>query len=716
MVVVTRYLMVVACLVGTLHAAGAQRTPESARTARATKGAPLNAAAQVELTDTSVVFRYDGGTVFEARLSATRGTPRVRQLVDTSSGRITQVVTWLPGNGRITLRGTAHAAGDAFAVDADPREDGVPIVRNSAGPSYSRLNRGVYARDRDWLLSVDFPAEVRITPVAGGDSAAFDLVADGYEITLRFRPRFYQKHRGLAHFEPWTYRPWPSSVAGWTSWYAFRDKVTEQDIRVTADALAERLKAFGYDVLQIDDGFQRLPISVPDNWLNTNEKFPGGLTGLQSYITGKGLTPGLWTNTTFHDSAWAFGHPTYFLRGADSKPSRGNWVGYVMDGANPATMRDLVLPVYTTLKKQGWNYFKVDALRHLRYEGVNSHAAFYAQRKLDRVNVYRDFSQQIRNVIGRDAFMLASWGPRPELAGIIDATRLGDDGFGYGGFAQFNSFNNVVWRNDPDHIELGQPDGRRAATLTTLTGSLLMLTDKLNVYVDDALAVAQRTAPVLVTRPGQVYDVDPSRTERLWMVESEVSGAGPRPFEADQRMQQTLYQLDVARPFERWTVLARTTGAPTHIALGELGLDTARTYVAFDFWENRALGAVNGALTLAPVAENDVQVLCLRERVEHPQILATNRHVSCGGVELQDVRWEGDALSGRLERWDALSGILHVSEPAGWEAVAVDVGAGHAELGERVDATGAGGIRWRRVLIASVTPSVTWRIKYRRVP
>ena len=714
----TRYLMVVACLGGTLHAAEAQRPPannvRSAASARTT--GPANAAAQVVLTDTNVVFRYDGGTVFEARVLTTRGTPRVRQLVDTSSGRITQVVTWLPGNGRITLRGTAHAAGDAFAVDADPREDGVPIVRNSVGPSYSLLNRSVYARDRDWLLSVDFPSGVRITPVAGGDSTAFDLVAEGYEITLRFRPRFYQKHRGLAHFEPWTYTTWPTSVAGWTSWYAFRDKVTEQDIRLAADKMAEWLKPFGYDVLQIDDGFQRLPISVPDNWLNTNEKFPGGLRGLQSYIAGKGLTPGLWTNTTFHDSTWAFGHPTYFVRGPDGTPSRGNWVGYVMDGANPATMRDLVLPVYTALKKQGWNYFKVDALRHLRYEGVNSHAAFYAQRKLDRVKVYRDFSQQIRNVIGRDAFMLASWGPRPELAGIIDATRLGDDGFGYGGFAQFNSFNNVVWRNDPDHIELQQPDGRRAATLTTLTGSLLMLTDKPSVYVNDALVVAQRTAPVLVTRPGQVYDVDPSRTDRLWMVESEVSGAGPRPFEADQRMQQTLYQLDIARPFERWTVLARTTGAPTHIALGELGLDTARTYVAFDFWENRALGAVNGALTLAPVGENDVQVLCLRERVDHPQILATNRHVSCGGVELQDVRWAGNELSGRLQRWDALSGILHVTEPPGWEAVAVEVGEGRAELGERVDPTPANGIRWRQVLIASVTPAVTWKIRYRRVP
>jgi hypothetical protein len=199
------------------------------------------------------------------------------------------------------------------------------------------------------------------------------------------------------------------------------------------------------------------------------------------------------------------------------------------------------------------------------------------------------------------------------------------------------------------------------------------------------------------------------------MVEGEVSGAGPRPFEADQRMQQTLYQLDIARPFERWTVLARTTGAPTHIALSELGLDTARTYVAFDFWDNRALGVVKGALTLAPVAEHDVQVLCLRERVDHPQVLATNRHVSCGGVDLQDVRWAGDELSGRLQRWDALNGILHVTEPPGWEAVAVEVGEGHAELGERLDPT-ANGIRWRRVLIASVTPAVTWKVRYRRVP
>ncbi len=681
----------------------------------AQRGAPANAAAQVTVTDSYVSLRYDGATIFEASITATRGHPLVRQLVDTSNGRITQIVSWV-GGGRITMRGEVHTVGEALAVDADPREDGVPVVRHSVGPSYSLLNRGVYARDRDWLLSVDFPADVQVTPVAGGDSSAFAVDAAGGEITLRFRPRFYGKHRGLSYFEPWTYSTWPKSVAGWSSWFAFFDKVTESDIHRAADVIAEKLAPAGYDVLQIDDGFQRLPISVPDNWLNTNEKFPGGLSGLQSYIRGKGLTAGLWTNTTFHDSAWAMAHPQYFVRGIDDKPARGNWVGYVMDGANPATMRDLVLPVYSALKKQGWNYFKVDALRHLRYEGYNSHADFYARQKLDRVKVYRDFTQQIRNVIGRDAFLLASWGPRPELAGIIDATRLGDDGFGYGGFAQFNSFNNVVWRNDPDHIELHQPDGRRAATLTSLTGSLMMLTDKPQVYYGPEVVTAQRTAPVLVTRPGQVYDIDPTKTDRLWMVQHELSGAGPRPFEADQRLQQTLYQLDIARPFERWTVLARTTGAPTNIAMSDLGLDSSRVYVAFDFWASRALGTFKGALTLAPVEENGVQVVCLRERVDHPQLLATGRHVSCGGVDVQSVEWKGDVLSGVSQSVLEGIGMLFVTEPPGWTAVSVEAADARAQLGELLEPTQPGGVRWRRIVIASGSPRIAWAIKYRRAP
>ena len=69
--------------------------------------------------------------------------------------------------------------------------------------------------------------------------------------------------------------------------------------------MSDVLKPFGYDVLQIDDGYQREPIGVPANWLNTNDKFPGGVDGLRGLIAARGLTPGIWTNTTFHNRAWS---------------------------------------------------------------------------------------------------------------------------------------------------------------------------------------------------------------------------------------------------------------------------------------------------------------------------------------------------------------------------------------------------------------------------
>ncbi|MEP7345683.1 MAG: alpha-galactosidase [Gemmatimonadaceae bacterium] len=674
-----------------------------------TRLAPPNAPAMIVTRGDEVELRYRDVAIFTARLSSTGAMPRLRTLVDSSAGKLTQIVSWTAGDDRITLRGTIHGTADAFAVDADPREDGVPIVRHSVGPSYNLLNRGVYARSDDWLLSLDFPSTAEVTPVAGGDSSAFAVEAVGGEVTLRFRPRYFQKHRGLAYYEPWKYSPWPRSAAGWTSWFAYRDRITEADVRSAVDVIAERLAPFGYEYVQIDDGFQRLPIGVPANWLETNEKFPAGLKGMHDDITTHGLQAGLWTNTSFADSAWAMAHPRYFVRTPAGTPARGNWIGYVMDGANPATMRDLVLPVYRQLKAQGWSYFKVDALRHLRYEGYNSHAEFYRRRGLDRVRVYRSFVQQIRDVIGRDAFLLASWGPRPELVGIIDATRLGDDGFGYGSFSQFNSFNNVVWRNDPDHIEIARADGYRSATITSLTGSLLMLTDRPEVYRSGRVEAARRTAPVLFTLPGQAYDLDPSRSDRLFMVDHEVSGSGPRPFEADQRLQETLYQLDIARPFERWTVLARTAGAPDSLRVGDLGLAPGREYVAFDFWGKRFLGAFRDTLVAGPIdTAFQVQVLCIRERRPHPQLLATNRHVSCGGVDLEQVSWNGESLSGvsRVVAGDDYE--LYVTEPDGWTAAAVDAAGSSAVLREQHD-------QMRRISMRGTgSGSIAWTVRYRR--
>lgn len=636
---------------------------------------PPNGPAEVRLADNRLTLRYQGAVLLEARVEAAGGPVDLRQLVDSTGGVVSQVLKWtVAGGGRVTVTGTVHGSPEAFAAEAEPREDGLPVVRHTVGPVGSLLDRAVYDRRFDWVFSVDFPAKVDLTPAARPDSATvFRLTATGGEVALRFRPRFYQRHRGLSHYRPWTYQPWRQSVAGWTSWYAFLDKVTEADIKRTADVLGEVLGPFGYRYLQIDDGYQRLPIGMPDHWLVTNQKFPSGLAALRRYLTDRGLDPGIWTNTTFHQEDRALANPHWFVRTADGRPAWGNWVGYVMDASEPRTLADLIEPVYRGLKDMGWTYFKLDALRHLRYEGYNSHADYFERKGLDRERVYRGVVEAIRGMIGRDVYLLACWGIRPELIGLVDGVRVGDDGFGYGSFAQYNSFNNVVWRNDPDHIELSKPDAFRAATITSLTGAALMLTDPPEVYRSDRVEAAKRTAPVLFTRPGQLYDVDPSRSALLGRASTELSGAGPRPFDADQRLVVPLYQLDLARPFEQWTVLARTGGSDGPISLADLGLPVDRRYFVFEFWTKRLVGVVRDSLRLGPVDPRyQIQAFCIRAQVDHPQVLTTSRHVSCGGPDLLETTWGERVLAGTSELVAGDPYRIYLTEPPGYRLESSD--------------------------------------------
>jgi hypothetical protein len=146
-----------------------------------------------------------------------------------------------------------------------------------------------------------------------------------------------------------------------------------------------------------------------------------------------------------------------------------------------------------------------------------------------------------------------------------------------------------------------------------------------------------------------------------------VSGAGPRPFDADQRLVVPLYQLDVARPFEQWTVLGRTEGSDGRLALADLGLAAATDYLAFEFWTRTTLGTVRDQLALPPVdPAYQVQVVCLRPRLAHPQVLATNRHVTCGGPDLLDVRWADGTLSARVDLAAGDEYAIYLTEPQGF--------------------------------------------------
>lgn len=675
-------------------------------------GIPPNAPARVRFSGQSVTLTYGGTVIFEGTASRSGASFETRTAVFSPDDKIEQTVCFFGGDSAspVVLTGKIHAGPEAFPCEADRRDrrgGGPPVVRHVSGTSRSLLNRAVYDRQGDWLVSIDPGPRAAVRPAeAGGGIRTFEIEAEGGEVVLRFRPRFYSKHRGLKYFEPWAAEPWKDSVAGWISWFAFTDRITEADVVETAEAFASALKSFGYDYFQIDDGYQQIQ-GAPEKWLNPNAKFPRGLPFLVETIRKRGLLPGIWTAASVLDFPPVKDHPEWFVRDSRGLPVKGNWIGWILDASNPAALDRMVKPLYRGLVGQGWRYFKLDALRHLRYEGYNANREYFERRRIDPVAAFRRYVRAVREVIGKDRFLLACWGVRPELAGLVDGCRIGDDGFSYAGLAQFNSYNNVVWRNDPDHIELNV-DGYRSTLVTTLTGSLMMLTDKPAVYRTEAIEPAKRTAPVLFTRPGQVYDVDPSRSALIAGADTAVSGSGPRPFDAGYTPACFLYSLEIDRPFENWLVLGRTGGDFAELRLADLGLKSDGEYYVFEFWSKTLRGSFRGTFAPGPLDPRYLsQAFIIRERRPAPQIIATNRHVTGGGPDLENVHWDGGILSGRSRAVPGDPYILYLTEPDGYQfdkaeaagatVAGFDRGGGLVRI--TLSAAGDGVISWKAAFV-----------------
>jgi alpha-galactosidase len=669
---------------------------------------PTNTPASLIQKNDSIFLKYDNVLIFKAKIISNQSAVRITKNSTSTNGRTElSVAVGTDDFKPFTIIGAVNGSPEAFACESEPK-DGLKIVRHVVGQSKSLRNNAVYDRNYDWLLSFDnFYPNIVVQPGGQVGAPAFNITIKGWEIVIRFRPRFYNKHRGLEYFEPWKYNIWKKPVVGWCSWYAYFDKIDEEKIKTVTDVVSAKLQPYGLEYIQMDDGFQQTPIGLPDTWITANKKFPSGLPSLSKYISYKGLKPAIWTNVAFADSAAAYQNKSLFVTDKKGNPAKGNWVGYVMDGSNAKAMQELIEPIYKNYKDNGWKYFKLDALRHLRYEGYNSFADYFNDKKATRAEAFRNVVKSVRKAIGNENFLMACWGIRPELTGIVDACRIGNDGYSYAGLAQFNSYNNVVWLNDPDHIELSETEAYRSCVATSLTGSLFMVTDKPEVYSTNLIEAAKRSIPPLHTVPGQVYDVDPSRSSMIQNVELELSGSGPRIFDASTTTTTGLFSLEINKPFEAWTVLGRLDERDETISLKDLGLDDKKEYLVFEFWTKKFMGIVNGNFIPGKIDPlYKCQVFVFREKQEHPQLLATNRHISGGGLELNNVLWGKSNLSGESEivAGDPYTLYLYETE----KFIAKDFTANDVTIVENKKS----GLIRQITMLSATSKKVSWNLNY----
>ncbi|AIE85017.1 hypothetical protein [Fimbriimonas ginsengisoli] len=530
----------------------------------------------------------------------------------------------------------------------------------SFGSGGNRLDNGVYDRKGDWLLTAQGTG-VTLTPEGTG---RYRLRVGSGPVKLRLRPDYYRNHLGYFLWDN-TQSLWKQPVAGWCSWMAHLQDVTAANVLDAARFFSKNLKGYGYSVIQIDDGYQRVRQFPQGNekvkepfahyWTIPNEKFPNGLQPLAQEITRLGLTPGIWVG---YYTPLGLKNRDGYVTDADGKPHKGPWVNYAMNPLIPAAREEAYTETVRELRAQGWRYFKIDTLRHVLYDNFRQVPGYWKSRRESMETAYRTLLAETKRAAGPGSYLLACWGTLPELAGIPDGARIGEDvgpdvdsmrrSAKY--IAQFGYLNNVVWRNDPDYmcLRVPVPQAQSWATLTALAGGHVMVSDPIKEYDPARVDVLRRVGPPLIVKPASVVS------------------HGPDP---------EFMTLNGAKGDERWLVAARFGWGDQparRVDLATLGLDPSRRYLAFDFWKERFLGIVSGEAAYDPLENGGCQVISFRPLADHPQVLGTNRHIGQGAYELDRVHWDGQALSGRMRRGLGRVWSLYLYVPAGWRTALVD--------------------------------------------
>jgi len=370
----------------------------------------------------------------------------------------------------------------------------------------------------------------------------------------------------------------------------------------------------------------------------------------------KGFEPGIWMGVTTSDEQMAKQHPDWFVPAKDGKLQKGPWIDYAIDASNPKAVDSVIRPIFKGFKDAGFTYVKIDALRHLLYDGYY-HAApgHFEQRNMTAESAYRAYVQAARDELGHDTFVLSCWGVLPEGVGVFDACRLGGDGYGPATMQQYNSWNGIVWRSDPDHCDI-LPGGIGKGTvgdsivrpvLASMASSLLLVSDKPEVYEhDEYLEGMKRSSPVLFSVPGQLYDYDDRKSNTLINMKGhrQETGGPVGPIDADQFGEGCEFWLqEIDKPYERWNVLARFSWekpvSDSKVSFSEFGLDPAKEYAVYEFWSKRFLGVFKYSFPVSAQEAKGVCVYAIRERLGRPQILSTSRHISQGAVDLVSVKW-----------------------------------------------------------------------------
>jgi hypothetical protein len=435
---------------------------------------------------------------------------------------------------------------------------------------------------------------------------------------------YYRDKLGVKYFSPVDKTKFALPPSGWCTWYYYYQNINEKEVKQNAEWIADNLKDYGAEYVQIDDGWQGSGRGSTRDWTTVNEKFPNGMDGLAAYIKSLGLTPGIWLAPHGQSNEVVVkSNPGIFLLKPDGTSASETWEGkFLVDPSNPESLTYLK-NLFTKLSGWGYEYFKIDGQPVVVGEYKNKKSAMKVPGD-DGNALYRKTLDSIRAAIGPDRYLLGCWGIPVEGMGIMNGSRTGgdivlgwDNGFMTALRATMQNYymHNVAWYADPDVLLLRSPltiDQARAwATLQGLTGQAVLASDRLMDLSSERVDMLRRIYPAVDIRPLDLFPAE--RNKKIW----------------DLKIKHLNRNYDVVGVFNY------AEGKPERINLNwkELGITSTAPVHVFDFWNKEYLGAWENGFSL-DVAPTSVRVLTLLPSTDQIQLISTSRHITQGWVDL----------------------------------------------------------------------------------
>lgn len=500
---------------------------------------------------------------------------------------------------------------------------------------------------------------------------------------VRFIPDYFTKVLGLPVYVPFDDTHFPRPPMVWDSWSSYYEQVREKDIVRNTDWIAANLKAYGYQYVQLDDGYDRGK-NGEHFWIShwDTKKFPHGPKWLADYIRSKGLLPGIWLVPNAYAGA-VKQHPEWYLHYKKNGKIVLDYSTPTLDSTNPEVL-DFLKKEFTILDGWGFEYYKFDGEHDfLKYvPGID--LSKIADRSVDPIAAYRRRLKVIRDTVGPHRF----------IEGCPAGTPL--DGIGY--------FNSYYTGGDPYNSWRGMYSVFSSLNANAFLNHLLVYVMPGEMDVEPPMTVAQavkrRPSPVVVTAreretslQGLGMTMAEARTVVSWVALSGVvyslgSLVAELPQDRAKLLKMTLPTMPIlpidlfSRGIDMpmWDIFKRTTpdnyihNYPEIVDLkinqpagvydvaglsnwrswpavrelsfaDKLGLDPDARYVVFDFWRQKLLGVFRGGMEAA-IDPHDTRVLLIHPLLNRPQLVGTSRHIT-GAYSIKRLAW--DALTNSLQ-------------------------------------------------------------------